>query len=277
MNNLEKGLLAEGEKRVLSVLSIGPKTWQELKKETAFSDRTLAKHIKRLLDKGLITEEIDRKDRRRKIYRINEEGLKQLYDDLLAIDLALTLFLKEEDILKECKKIENIDERRKYLINKIKENVGDLFILGLFRGERGVNIVLRALELYSCLTEGGKWVQLDTNIKEEFNRIFCVHDVKLLFKDIVNIITKLCEIVKIGELIQNDEELLKMYYEKEKEIFSQQTLDYSKWEVKEETMRIKRFVERIREKDVVLGSLINSICARVKVSKEDIKDLFKNS
>jgi len=93
INALDK-IAAENQTRILNCLADGPKTWQELLNLTGFAKATLAKHIKKLLDQGLIDEEIDKKDRRRKIYRLNKEGYEALRDELLAFKLYTKLFEK---------------------------------------------------------------------------------------------------------------------------------------------------------------------------------------
>ncbi len=77
MEDLQK-IALENEKKILSLLLSGQKEWSELLNETKLSKKSLSKHIKRLLDSELISDEIDKKDRRKKIYKITEKGVKYL-------------------------------------------------------------------------------------------------------------------------------------------------------------------------------------------------------
>ena len=101
-------LAEENEKKILHSLLDGPKRWKNLKEETKLSDRTLAKRLKSLIRKGMITEEIDEKDRRVKIYKITEKGVKASTQFRVSIGLALkigklfdpTLIKTHDDFLK---------------------------------------------------------------------------------------------------------------------------------------------------------------------------------
>jgi len=73
-----KKIAYENERKILSSLISGSKKWFELLNETGLSKKGLAKHLKRLLEEGLIGEEIDKKDRRVKIYSITEKGKQYL-------------------------------------------------------------------------------------------------------------------------------------------------------------------------------------------------------
>ncbi|AIY90412.1 ArsR/SmtB family transcription factor [Geoglobus acetivorans] len=71
-------VLSDSKRKILQLLASGEKTWAELKMKTKLSDPVLAKHLKDLLKIGLIEEKIDREDRRKKIYTLNFEKLKEL-------------------------------------------------------------------------------------------------------------------------------------------------------------------------------------------------------
>jgi DNA-binding MarR family transcriptional regulator len=68
--------------KILIPLIKEPRTWQELLEFSGFARGTLAKHLKVLLERGLIVDEIDKNDRRRKIYRMTDEGEEFLRDVL---------------------------------------------------------------------------------------------------------------------------------------------------------------------------------------------------
>ncbi len=84
-------IVEEKEKKILTALIEGPKTWAELLELTGFARGTLAKYLKKLLEKGLITEEIDKRDRRVKRYKINEKGFEAIRIDLTAFLLYVGL------------------------------------------------------------------------------------------------------------------------------------------------------------------------------------------
>lgn len=127
----------ENRRKILQALFSGAETWEELKKTTKLADATLAKHIKELLKEGLITEEIDPKDRRRKIYRPIKSGLEELREELIAFKLFTFLTEKIYNIwntyneeFRKCKgnkKCEN-EVVNKYL-NEICTLIGRFFFL----------------------------------------------------------------------------------------------------------------------------------------------------
>ncbi|GEM_PF-3267518 len=132
----------ENKKRILSALYTGPKTWNELLKITGFSRGTLAKHLKRLLDEGLISEEIDRRDRRIKIYRINEKGLEYLKDFVMGFVLYIKWILQITDFIKGRKKLD---------LKEISRMIGDHLLVSVCMGESMINSCLCALELFTKL------------------------------------------------------------------------------------------------------------------------------
>lgn len=66
----------ENQAKILQTIATYDKgegvTWGILLEKSGLAKATLSKHIKRLIEKGVIDEAINRKDRRIKIYRINE-------------------------------------------------------------------------------------------------------------------------------------------------------------------------------------------------------------
>ena len=79
--------------------------WLDLKNSLKVSDPVLAKHIKRLISKGLIKEQVDPTDRRRKIYFLTDAGKK-------------AIALEKEIYSKICKKLSELEKRCK---NKLKD------------------------------------------------------------------------------------------------------------------------------------------------------------
>ncbi len=165
---------SDTKQKILELLAVKERGWKELKAELGISDPVLSKHIKTLLEKGLITEEIDKKDRRKKIYRINDKGLEQLLDDLLAIRISLDLLVEESEVKEECKRIKNSEDRRKKFLDNIQKMVGGLFLISLLGGNLSIKIALRALELYSQLTDAQLFVLLDKDYKNAYEEIFYV-------------------------------------------------------------------------------------------------------
>ncbi len=185
----------ENEARIIAALSSGPKGWKELLNETKFARGTLAKHLKRLLERGLITERIDPNDRRRKIYVLNIDGLKALAEVILAVDLAILLMQDEEQILRECQRIENPDERRKHFLNEVRLNVGTLFVTSLAGYPTAEKIALKALDLYATLTDMRIFAPLDEDVKELYNELFA-KDVQTIYEDLKNRVKKYVKLLK---------------------------------------------------------------------------------
>lgn len=82
-----KDVATQNEKKIIQALTTGEKDWQYLKSKTKLSERTLSKHLKRLIERGVIEERIDPKDRRKKIYRL--ASIDPLRDDLITLNLML--------------------------------------------------------------------------------------------------------------------------------------------------------------------------------------------
>ncbi len=77
--------------RIRLVLSSGDKDWRALKEGTGLSDSVLSKHLKQLEDKEEISVGIDKKDKRKKIYSINEPGLQKIKKELVALKVYTEL------------------------------------------------------------------------------------------------------------------------------------------------------------------------------------------
>ncbi|RLI80314.1 hypothetical protein DRP07_09280 [Archaeoglobales archaeon] len=90
----------ENLKKILLHLSENPKTWKDLLELTGFARGTLAKYLKKLLDKGQISERIDRRDRRVKIYSITDAGREFLLEYIRQEEKELEEKRKEIDEIK---------------------------------------------------------------------------------------------------------------------------------------------------------------------------------
>jgi DNA-binding MarR family transcriptional regulator len=137
--------MREQEIKILRSLAVGPKTWADLKDETDLADGTLAKYLRLLLEKGLITEEIDKKDRRKKIYRLNEKMLAQyLPKDVRKEFLSLILFVEVYSKIVDYLSRGEIEELERY--------IGKMFItLGVH--EDATDVLLKALYMVRFLVE----------------------------------------------------------------------------------------------------------------------------
>ncbi|RLI76899.1 hypothetical protein DRP05_11840 [Archaeoglobales archaeon] len=171
MDRVEK-LSKESRERILQALVSGAKSWKETKELAKLADATLAKHIKALLEEGLITEEIDRKDRRRKIYRLSDRGLEPLKESFLALLIFFEIvkmysharFKWIELWTQEVKKyksgetsilpLTNRDEREaKFIIDEMKNGLCGLFLEATFRGDNYLRALLKALDMFQTLIE----------------------------------------------------------------------------------------------------------------------------
>ncbi len=138
MEDLKK-IAEENEMKVITSLIEGPKGWKELRETTKLSERTLAKHIKRLIEKEVIEEKIDPKDRRRKIYYLkmdSETAINSISLDSLSILIAYSIL---KNIFKFPQEEEGYIEFLTW--------VGDVVLLGLIGTEESYEAILRALEI----------------------------------------------------------------------------------------------------------------------------------
>ncbi len=115
----------------------GKLTYSELKKEVGVSDPVLAKHLKRLIEEGIVKEEIDRRDRRIKWYEINISGLNELKNDLLSVRLAIWIISElgkiyddYRDKMLRCKNdYKCLNNITKEFINSVREIIANFVFL----------------------------------------------------------------------------------------------------------------------------------------------------
>jgi len=129
-----KAIAEKNEKRILQILTLGPKTWEELKNETGFAPSTLSKHLKRLLERGLIAEEISKVDRRKKIYRLS--SFDAIRDELISLGYFILLINVSSHLLKTL-------DREKF-VEELKDMIGSFLIATSPSIQRG----FKALELF---------------------------------------------------------------------------------------------------------------------------------
>jgi len=156
--------LDENQKKIILLLADGPRTWKELLNLTGFARGTLAKHLKRLLDKGLITERIDKKDRRIKIYELNfnPDVVTTLAVDFLALDLNLRRFLPY---------IIYPPETEEELSAFLKE-FGNAMIVGAIVGGEAYRVSLKILEMMNAVAEKCADSDLKQHMKERWEEIW---------------------------------------------------------------------------------------------------------
>jgi len=113
--------------KIVEALMDGPKDWKMLKEKTKLADGTLAKYLKKMIEEGIIEEEIYMKDRRKKIYRLVpcEKTFEIAIQKLIAKTFLLNIkldFEKEEDL------------------EVIEKRFGKGILLFLFSGEKGFGV-----------------------------------------------------------------------------------------------------------------------------------------
>ena len=116
------------EKLITVISEKGEVTWEDLKKQTGYSSPVLSKHLKKLINLGLIDEKIHPKDRRRKIYRLKpkEETLEIVAQKHAEILITYSI---SENILKDPEK-----------------TIGELVLLCYAGGETGRKLLPEILE-----------------------------------------------------------------------------------------------------------------------------------
>jgi|Deesub1362B_J571_1020462.scaffolds.fasta_scaffold30178_1 DNA-binding HxlR family transcriptional regulator len=159
MDGLQK-IAEENERKILSAISTGPKGWGELLKVTKLSKKGLAKHLKRLLNNGLITEEIDRKDRRKKIYRL--KPVDETVDSISRVIITLNFL---EHVIRAF----HVDESEEKRLENLERTIGLTTLLCLSVGREGLEVLKEYNELLSEYLKDS-FPQID-EFKEAFQKI----------------------------------------------------------------------------------------------------------
>jgi|Deesub1362B_J571_1020462.scaffolds.fasta_scaffold02272_9 DNA-binding MarR family transcriptional regulator len=147
----------ENKNRILQALYVEEGAdWKKLKEITGFADSVLAKHIKQLEKLGLIRTEIDRRDRRKKRYYVNKEGIEQLHEDLLGLWFFTKLYAE-------------IDRRD---IEKTIHRIGEFTLCCMLEGEEYLKAYIKALNIFSNIIP-------DRQLKRVKERLGRKTDIKL--------------------------------------------------------------------------------------------------
>ena len=173
---------------IIEALLDGPKDWKVLKERTKLSDGTLAKYLKKMLEKGYIEERISDKDRRKKIYRLvpSKESLEIATEKIMGIAIS--------HVIKESFKENNSEE-------DIQQMVGRIFLDLLFVGSKGNRIAQTIFESVDKIKE-----DIDQEIQEKYKKSF-----EETYAFVSELLKKEIE-TDIG--IKMDEESLKRYFVK---------------------------------------------------------------
>ncbi len=152
---MEKNI-SESKRKILNLIFIKERDWQELKNETGLSDPVLAKHIRDLIKLGLITEEINPKDRRKKIYKIRHKELPTA----VLVD-ALSIYILYE-LSNEIKNLDISGEGG----DEIAKRIGKYYALYSL-DDRGKEAILKALDY---LATGWDYILEKCIDKEHYTR-----------------------------------------------------------------------------------------------------------
>ena len=246
-----------------------PKTWYELLEHTGFAKATLAKHIKNLLEKGLITEEVDKKDRRRKIYRINEKGFQMIEEDLLAIYISTHLRLYFSQLFDELElelREKPTNEAIVTFAKRICEKIGRIYFAAILGGEPAVRAVLKALQIYSKINIyiGIMELRIMESFLEEERKLLTDIRGEELLNAVVDVLVEDVSRLKGIELAftTGDIDVLvskgaKTHKEKE----------YRKSELEKFRQDLKDYIESLKEANPLLKGLISDIEKAVDPNK----------
>ncbi|ADB58010.1 ArsR family transcriptional regulator [Archaeoglobus profundus] len=113
--------------KIVEALMDGPMDWKMLKEKTKLADGTLAKYLKKMIEEGIIEEEIYMKDRRKKIYRL--VPCEKTFEISIQKFIAKTFLLRIQLDFEEGKNLEVIEKR-----------FGKGMLIFLFSGEKGVEV-----------------------------------------------------------------------------------------------------------------------------------------
>jgi len=138
MEELKK-IASGGEGRIILALLDGEKKWNELLELTGLSKKGLAKHLKRLIEKGVVNDQIDKRDRRVKIYSLNPDLTPEnVIQEMLTIILLKKLAIEFMEL--DIKAMESGQDLKKEIYNLIGRHY---FSFSL--ENRGREILLKSL------------------------------------------------------------------------------------------------------------------------------------
>ena len=140
--------------KIVEALMSGPKDWKSLKKETKLADGTLAKYLKRMLEEGIIEEEIYMKDRRKKIYRLIP--CEKTFEISIQKLIAKIFLLYIQDSFEKDENLEVIEKR-----------FGKGMLIFLFGGEKGVEVGKLVVSHFNEFMQ-----DLDEEIIEKYRKDF---------------------------------------------------------------------------------------------------------
>ena len=280
-------MIPEGDtkKKILELLVIKERDWKGLKKELGVSDPVLAKHIRELEEKGLIRTEISRKDRRKKIYKINEEGFKAIRIDLASFLIYVGLMdaikiklaeLKEKS-LKEVKKEykpayelvgslileKDAEELRKLIINSF----GSLCLEAMILGGDYLKLYCKVVDLFApvldmiYLLKDGEIIGFRDYVLER-DKLFQETVGKLKLKDFEKVVEAIKDILKKDlmfhkALLQDKERIKKLELNPELKRMFLEHIEYM-------INVSKHYFDRIK-KSPFLASLCDSIAKELKL------------
>ncbi len=154
--------LSDTRKRILELLITKEMTWRELKKETKLSDPVLARHLKELEKRGLITVEVDKRDKRVKHYSVsfNSEYISKTIgvDSLAAAQILLLI----PDIM-------SLDEET---LDKLASKVGSIIVYAAFAGGDAIDVAKKFLEMFGAVVQKCGDEEFRKEVKEEWVRFW---------------------------------------------------------------------------------------------------------
>ncbi|MBE8540400.1 MarR family transcriptional regulator [Geoglobus acetivorans] len=134
--------------KIYSLIAEGPKTWKELIEGTGLSKSVLASHLQELEDDGLIISEIDPKDRRVKIYKINPEAM-EVSEKLMSVLLSYFIGKNFKDV------------------KELRESIGEVSLICMAGGDEGLRVLNMVLKNLAEILQ-----ELNPKVGEEYRKKF---------------------------------------------------------------------------------------------------------
>lgn len=146
---------------IIEALLDGPKDWKSLKEKTGLSDGTLAKYLKKMLEKGYIEEEVSKIDRRKKIYKLLPN--EKVFETSIEKFIAKTFLYYIRELFEN-----EYDDRY------IERVIGRFFLDLLFGGEKGHRIgkmIFENFERIKSEIDGEKRKKYEKSFDETWNEL----------------------------------------------------------------------------------------------------------